>query len=92
MSQDGMKGDVCHISAWHMAGTIQGGGTFEPLGVVFDGAESRAVPKAAVDDSIDGQEIRHRGREEHPPCAGEGRQLGTGTGTAGRAAGASTDL
>lgn len=87
MSQVGVKGDACHVSAWHAVGTAPGGGTFEPFGVVFDGAEGRAVPQAAVDDGIDGQEIRHRGGEEHPPCVGEGRQPGAGQGTAGRAPG-----
>jgi len=83
MSQDGVKGDGDGRRVPH-GGHHTTGGTFEPFGVVLDGAEGRAVPQAAVDDGIDGQEIRHRGGEEHPPCAGEEHQPGTGPATAGR--------
>lgn len=38
--------------------------TSEPLGVVFDGPQGRALPQAAVDDGINGQEVCHCGGEE----------------------------
>lgn len=41
-------------------------GTSEPLRVVLDGAQSRAVPEATVDHRIDGQEVRDRGCKQVP--------------------------
>lgn len=40
--------------------------TSEPLGVMLDGAQSWTVPKAAVDDRINGQEVCHRGCKQIP--------------------------
>lgn len=41
-------------------------GTSEPLRVVLDGAQSRAVPQATVDHRINGQEVRDRGCKQAP--------------------------
>lgn len=41
-------------------------GTSEPLRVVLDGAQSRAVPQATVDHRINGQKVRNRGCEQVP--------------------------
>lgn len=41
--------------------------TSQPLGVVLDGPEDRAlVPQAPVDDGVAGQEVRHGGRVKIP--------------------------
>lgn len=40
--------------------------TSEPFRVVLDGAQSRAVPEATVDDRINGQEVRDRGCKQIP--------------------------
>lgn len=65
LPQNKAEGDRERCHAHHA------GSTFEPLGVVFNSAQGRAVPQAAVDDGVDGQEICHRGCEEHPPCTGD---------------------
>lgn len=41
-------------------------GTSEPLGVVLDGAQSGTVPKATVDNRINGQEVCHCGCKQIP--------------------------
>ena len=38
----------------------------EPFGVVLDRAEGGAVPQAAVDHSVDGQEVCHGAGEKTP--------------------------
>lgn len=84
MSQVGGKGGcVARLGTAH-GGRQARGRTFEPFGVMFDSAEGRAVPQAAVDDGVDGQEICHRGGEEHPPCTGAGVSPGAGQGMAGQ--------
>lgn len=40
------------------------GGTSEPFGVVFDGAEGGAVAETAVNHGVDSEEVRHGGGEE----------------------------
>lgn len=65
LPQDRAEGDRERCHAHHA------GSTFEPLGVVFNRAQGRAVTQAAIDDGVDGQEICHCGCEEHPPCTGD---------------------
>lgn len=38
---------------------------FELFGIVFYGAQGRSVFEVAVDDGVDGQEVRDGGREEY---------------------------
>ena len=40
--------------------------TSKPLGVVFDGAQSQALPQAAVNHCVDGQEVSDGGGEQIP--------------------------
>lgn len=55
-----MRGGV-FIRGW-----LDGSVTSEPLGVVLDGPEGRVVSETSVDHRVDGQEVRHGGREQVP--------------------------